>query len=44
MYLFQEISLDKKECNNLLDRRGRCCMIYDKGRKIIKTRYEDYPW
>ena len=44
MYFFQEINLDKKECNNLLDRYGLCCYVYDKKMKIIKTRYEDYPW
>ncbi len=44
-YLFNELcSRNITLCNDGLDRYGYCCNIYDKGEKIIKTRYSDYPW
>ena len=44
-YLFHEkCSRDKSECYDGLDRHNFCCNIYDKHKKIIKTRYSDYPW
>lgn len=45
LYLFAEkCSRNEKNCVDGLDRYGRCCYIYDKTKKIIKTRYSDYPW
>ena len=45
VYLFQEIcTTKKKDCYDGLDIKGLCCYIYDKGEKIIKVRYSDYPW
>ena len=44
-YLFYEkCTKNKNDCEDGLDRYNRCCYIYDKGIKIIKTRYSDYPW
>ena len=40
-YLFEE-NCDKN--SNDLDRYGLNCNIYDKGRRIIKVRFSDYPW
>lgn len=34
---------DAGECKGL-DRYGFCCHVYWKGKKIIKTRFNDYPW
>ena len=45
IYLFDEIiTRSIKECPDGLDRYGLCSYIYDKKKKIIKTRYSDYPW
>lgn len=45
IYLFKEkCTRDKNDCYDGLDRHKYCCYIYDKGRKIFKTRYSDYPW
>lgn len=44
IYLFEETSFDKKECNNELDRYKLCSFITDKNKMIIRTRYSDYPW
>jgi hypothetical protein len=45
LYLFQEkCSRNPDECNDGIDRYKRCCFIYDNNKKIIKTRYSDYPW
>lgn len=41
-YLFEERVLSHN-CKNR-DRYGLCSDIYDGNKKIIKTRYEDYPW
>lgn len=44
-YLFYEnCSKNPNDCEDGLDRYNFCCYIYDKGRKVIKTRYSDYPW
>ena len=45
-YLLEEkCSHHASECYDGLDRYGLCCFIYDHmGRKVIKTRYADYPW
>lgn len=45
-YLLEEkCSHDASKCYDGLDRYGLCCFIYDNmGRKVIKTRYADYPW
>jgi hypothetical protein len=43
--LFSEVcSKNAKECYDGLDRYGFCCNVYYQGKKIIKTRYADYPW
>ena len=43
-YLFyEECTKNPKDCGDGLDRYSVCCYIYDKGKKIIKTRYSDYP-
>jgi hypothetical protein len=44
-YLYEEAcSNNKFECYDGLDRYRLCCFVYDKNKKIIKTRYADYPW
>lgn len=45
LLLFEErISNNSEDCSGL-DRYGLCCYIYDSnGNKIIKTRFNDYPW
>jgi hypothetical protein len=43
-YLFREKCTGKQDCNDGLDRYGFCCNIYDGDKKIIKTRYSDFPW
>jgi hypothetical protein len=43
--LFTEIcSKNSQDCHDGLDRYGFCCNVFYKGKKIIKTRYADYPW
>jgi hypothetical protein len=43
--LYSEIcSKNAKECYDGLDRYGFCCNVYYQGKKIVKTRYADYPW
>ena len=45
IYLFEEIcSKNIYECYDGLDRYRLCCYVYDRKKKIIKTRYSDYPW
>jgi len=45
IYLFNErCSENSDNCYDGLDRYNKCCNIYDKDTKIIKTRYSDYPW
>lgn len=44
VYLYMENSYVKKYCENKLDRYGLCTFITDKGEKLIRTRYSDYPW
>ena len=45
LYLFEEkCTKNPNDCEDGLDWRKRCCYIYDKNNKIIKTRYADYPW
>jgi hypothetical protein len=42
--LFEEqCTNDGHECGGL-DRYGLCCHVYSQGKKIIKTRFNDYPW
>lgn len=42
--LFQEeCDHDGEECGGL-DRYGLCCNVYQNNQKIIKTRFNDYPW
>lgn len=43
--LFQEkCNHNSKDCVDGLDRYGYCCYIYRNNKKIIKTRYADFPW
>ena len=44
LYLFSERCSPKEYCSDGLDRYNLCCNIYDDDKKIIKTRYSDYPW
>jgi hypothetical protein len=32
------------ECHDGPDKYGGCFFIFDNGRKVIKSRYADYPW
>jgi hypothetical protein len=44
-YLFQEVcTTNKNDCYDGLDKHKMCCFVYDKGEKIFKTRYADFPW
>ena len=44
-YLYEEIcSNNRFKCYDGLDRYRLCCFVYDKNKKVIKTRYADYPW
>ena len=44
IYLFQEDHCPKSDCGTL-DRYGFCTFIHDEnGKKVIKTRYSDFPW
>lgn len=44
-YLFQEYcSKNPGECSDGLDRYKYCCFVKDGNKKVIKTRYSDYPW
>ena len=45
VYLFKEnCSCNPDDCYDGLDRYGGCCHVYEGRRKIIKSRYSDYPW
>ena len=45
LYLFKEICSKKSEdCCDGLDKYKLCCYVYDEKKKVIKTRYADYPW
>jgi mannosyltransferase OCH1-like enzyme len=44
-YLFiEKCSKKGNDCYDGLDRYGFCCNVYDNDKKIIKTRYSDFPW
>ena len=44
-YLFREICIkDPELCYDGLDKYNLCCYVYDDVKKIIKSRYSDYPW
>ena len=45
-YLLQEKCSDisSKECYDSFDRYKLCCNIYEADKKVIKTRYSDFPW
>ena len=44
-YLFQEkCSKDANDCYDGLDKYQMCCFVYDNGKKVLKTRYSDFPW
>jgi hypothetical protein len=43
IYLLSE-NCKNQICNDGKDRYGLCCYVYDGNRKVIKTRYSDYPW
>jgi mannosyltransferase OCH1-like enzyme len=45
LYLFEEkCSKNTEDCEDGLDKYKLCCYIYNKNKKIIKTRYSDFPW
>jgi hypothetical protein len=37
-------SVDSSLCDNKFDKYGFCCLIYDKGIKVIRNRRPSYPW
>jgi Glycosyltransferase sugar-binding region containing DXD motif len=43
-YLLKERKLDVSECPDGKDRYGYCYYVYDGEKRVIKTRYSDYPW
>ena len=44
-YLFQEVcSTNKNDCYDGLDKHKMCCHVHNNGKRIIKTRYSDFPW
>ena len=44
-YLYVEkCSKNKNKCYDGLDRYGLCCYVYDGKKKMIKSRYSDFPW
>lgn len=43
IYLLSE-NCKNQQCYDGKDRYGYCCYVYDINRKVIKTRYSDYPW
>ena len=44
-FFYKEVSLNKKYCNNKLDRWNGCYWVVDENNnKIIKIRFEDFPW
>ena len=44
-FLYKEIcSRSAKHCEDGLDRYGLCCNVFSGEKRIIKTRYSDYPW
>ena len=45
LYLFEEkCSRNPAYCEDGLDKYLLCCYIYNKNKKVIKTRYSDFPW
>ena len=42
--LVEKCSKSPKDCYDKLDRYGLCCYVTDKGQKLIKSRYSDFPW
>ncbi len=43
-YILSEERFGAHECSDGIDRYGLCMFVTDKGEKVIKTRYADYPW
>jgi Glycosyltransferase sugar-binding region containing DXD motif len=43
-YLLREEAVPVSECHDGPDKYGGCFFIFDKERKVIKSRYADYPW
>lgn len=44
-YLYTEqCSKNSHDCEDGLDRYNLCCNIYEKTKRVFKTRYSDYPW
>ena len=41
---YESISNDSSQCYDGLDRYGICSYITYEGKRIMKTRYSDYPW
>ena len=45
LYLFEEkCSKNPEDCEDGLDKYKKCCFIYNQNKKVIKTRYSDFPW
>jgi hypothetical protein len=45
IHLFHENDCHESDCGFLLDRYGLCTFIHDENcKKVIKTRYSDFPW
>lgn len=44
-YLFEEVCTKNPAfCYDGLDKYNICCYVYDNNRRIIKSRYADFPW
>ena len=43
-YLFKETKVADRQCKDGLDRYGGCYYIFSGDRKVIKSRYADYPF
>jgi hypothetical protein len=44
-YLFKEFcNRNENSCYDGLDKHNLCCYVYNKNKKIFKTRYSDFPW
>ena len=45
VFLFKEIcTSNANDCIDGLDRYKKCCYVTNHSKKVLKTRYSDYPW
>mgnify|MGYP006103053649 CR=1 FL=1 len=45
VFVLKESELDeKKDCGGVLDRYDSCMFIMNGNNKVLKVRYDDYPW